>query len=143
MTNQNTEASDYNFKVIEAFRANDGRVGGPWVGTKMILIHHIGAKSRIERVTPLAYSPQGDGRFVIVASNGGSPTNPNWYHNLKTNPRINVEVGNQALTVVADELDGDARAELWPKLVAEAPSLGEFQTRTTRQFPVLLLTVQD
>jgi deazaflavin-dependent oxidoreductase (nitroreductase family) len=137
------EASDYNTKIIEEFRANQGRVGGPWAGTPMILIHHIGAKSGIERVTPLGCFPQPDGRFAVVASNGGSPTHPDWYHNVKANPRIKVEVGTQTFTVLAEELDDDARAELWPSLVANAPSLGEYQTRTTRQIPVFMLTRRD
>jgi deazaflavin-dependent oxidoreductase (nitroreductase family) len=137
------EASDYNTKIIEEFRANGGRVGGPWAGTPMILIHHIGAKSGIERVTPLGCFPQPDGRFAVVASNGGSPTHPDWYHNVKANPRIKVEVGTQTFTVLAEELDDDARAELWPSLVANAPSLGEYQTRTTRQIPVFMLTRRD
>ena len=79
-------ANDFNTKIIEEFRANEGRVGGPWAGTMLILIHHIGAKSGIERVSPLGCSTQGDGRFAIVASNGGSPTHPDWYYNLKANP---------------------------------------------------------
>jgi deazaflavin-dependent oxidoreductase (nitroreductase family) len=137
------EASDFNTKIIEEFRANEGRVGGPLAGATMILIHHIGAKSGIERVSPLACSPQGDGRFAIVATNGGSPTHPDWYYNLKTSPRINVEVGTQTFTVLAEELDDIARAELWPKLVAESPAVGEFQTRTARQIPVFMLTRQD
>ena len=99
-------ASDFNTKMIEEFRANEGRVGGPWAGTTLILIHHIGARSGTERVTPLGCSPQGDGRFAIVASNGGSPAHPGWYYNLKANPRINVEVGTQTFTVLAEELDG-------------------------------------
>ncbi len=70
------EGSDYNTKIIKEFRANQGRVGGPWAGTTLILIHHIGARSGVERVTPLGCSSQGDGRFVIVASSGGSPTHP-------------------------------------------------------------------
>jgi deazaflavin-dependent oxidoreductase (nitroreductase family) len=74
---------------------------------------------------------------------GASPTHPDWYHNLKANPRLNVEVGAQTFTVLAEELDDTARAELWPKLVAEAPTVGEHQTRTTRQIPVLMLTRQD
>src|ERR1700687_5496247 len=98
---------------------------------------------RIERVSPLGCSTQGNGRFAIVASNGGSPTHPDWYHNLKANPRIKVEAGTQMFTVLAEELDDTARAELWPKLVAEYPSIGEFQTRSTRQIPVLMLTRQD
>ncbi len=84
------EANDFNTKIIEEFRANEGRVGGPLAGATMILIHHIGAKSGIERVSPLACSPQGDGRFAIVASNRGSPTHPDWCYNLKANPRIKV-----------------------------------------------------
>jgi deazaflavin-dependent oxidoreductase (nitroreductase family) len=109
----------------------------------MILIHHIGARSGIERVTPLGCFPQADGRFAIAASSGGSPTHPHWYHNLKANPTIKAEVGTQTFTVLAEELDDTARAGLWPKLVAEAPSLGEFQATTTRQIPVFMLTRQD
>ena len=134
------EDSDYNAEIIKEFRANRGRVGGPWAGTTLILIHHIGARSGVERVTPLGCSSRGDGRFVIVASSGGSPTNPHWYYNLKANPRITVEVGAQTFTVLADELSGATRAELWPELVAEYPTLGEHQVRTTRQFPVFMLT---
>jgi deazaflavin-dependent oxidoreductase (nitroreductase family) len=137
------EASDFNTKIIEEFRANQGRIGGLFAGTPMILIHHIGAKSGVERVTPLACSPQGDGRFVIVASSGGSPAHPAWYHNLKAHPRIKVEVGTETFTVLAEELDDAARAALWPKLVAEAPAIGEHQAKTTRQIPVFMLTRQD
>jgi deazaflavin-dependent oxidoreductase (nitroreductase family) len=137
------EGSDYNTQIINEFRANGGRVGGPWAGTTLILIHHIGARSRAERVTPLGCFSQPGGRFVIVASSGGSPTHPNWYYNLKANPKITVEVGAQTFTVLADELAGAARAELWPKLVAEYPTVGEHQAKTTRQFPVFLLTRQD
>ena len=143
-------ASDYNSEIIKEFRANQGRVGGMWTGTTLILIHHIGARSGIERVTPVACSPQGEGRFAIWAANGGSPTHPTWYYNLKAHPRITVEVGTQTFTVLAEELDSTARAELWPKLVAEwpkpvagSPDLGAAQAGTTRQFPVLLLTRQD
>jgi deazaflavin-dependent oxidoreductase (nitroreductase family) len=136
-------ASDYNTKIIEQFRANEGRVGGPLAGTPMILIHHIGARSGIERVTPLACNPQPDGRLAIVASNAGALAHPDWYYNLKANPKITVEVGTQTFTVVAEELDDCARAELWPKLVAESPDIGVHQAKTTRQIPVFLLTRRD
>jgi len=136
-------ASDYNTKIIEEFRASGGRVGGPWAGTTLILIHHIGARSGIERVSPLACSPQGDGRFAIVAANRGSPAHPGWYHNLRAHPEIKAEVGAETITVVAEELDDGARAALWPELVAEAPSVGEFQAGTTRQIPVFMLTRRD
>jgi deazaflavin-dependent oxidoreductase (nitroreductase family) len=136
-------ASDYNAKIIEEFRANNGRVGGEWAGSPLILIHHIGARSGTERVQPLGCFILGDGCFAIVASNGGSPAHPDWYYNVKANPRITAEVGGETFTVIAEELDAAARAELWPTLVAEAPSLGEYQTKTARQIPVFMLTRQN
>ena len=142
-------ASDYNTEIIEEFRANQGRVGGMWTGTTLILIHHIGARSGIERVTPVACSPRGGDRFAVWAANGGSPAHPNWYYNLKAHPETTAEVGPETFTVLVQELDDTARAELWPKLVAEwpkpvagSPDLGAAQARTTRQFPVFLLTRQ-
>jgi deazaflavin-dependent oxidoreductase (nitroreductase family) len=135
--------SDYNATIIEEFRANRGRVGGPWADTPMILIHHIGARSGIERVTPLACWAQPGGRYVIVASSGGSPADPDWCRNLRAHPAITVEVGARAFTVRAEELDDTARARLWPRLVADAPDLGRHQARTTRQIPVFMLTRLD
>lgn len=142
--------SDYNSQIIEEFRANQGNVGGMWTGTTLILMHHIGAKSGTERITPVACSPQGEGRFAIWAANGGSPTHPNWYHNLKAHPRITVEIGEQTFTVLAEELGPTARAELWPALIAQwpkpvagSPDLAAAQAKTTRQFPVFMLTRQD
>jgi len=144
------ETSDYNTQIITEFRANGGRVGGMWEGTTLILLHHIGARSGIERVTPVACSQRGQDRFAIWAANGGSPTHPNWYYNLKTHPQITIELGTETFPVLAQELDDSARAGLWPKLVAEwpkpaagSPDLGAAQARTTRQFPVFLLTRQD
>ena len=131
---------DFNTKIVEEYRANEGRVRGPLAGTPLILIHHIGAKSGTERVTPLACTSIGAGRYVIVASNGGSPTHPSWYYNLKANPRIEVELGTERFTVVADELRGAARADLWPKLLAMSSSLREFATKTRRRIPVFMLT---
>jgi deazaflavin-dependent oxidoreductase (nitroreductase family) len=92
---------------------------------------------------PVAYHPQPGGRFAIWAANGGSPTHPNWYYNLKAHPRITAEAGAQAFTVLAQELDDTARAGLWPKLVSAYPQLAEAQARTTRQFPLFMLTRQD
>ena len=84
-------------------------------GTTLILVHHVGANSGIERVTPVAASLREDGRCVIVASNGGSLTHPAWCHNLRANPRIEVELGTETFTVLAEELEGPARAEVWPE----------------------------
>jgi deazaflavin-dependent oxidoreductase (nitroreductase family) len=134
------DADVYNRKVVAEFRANEGRVGGPLNGTSMMLIHHIGARSGIERVTPLAYNAMPDGRFVIVASNGGARRHPGWYHNLKANPRIEVEVGAERFPVFAQVLQGAARAALWRRVVAASPAVGRFQSDTPRQIPIFVLT---
>ena len=136
------EAND-NLKVIEEFRANTGRVGGRWSGTTLVLIHHVGVRSGCEHVTPLGCFIQEDGGFIIVASNGGSVNHPAWFHNLKAQPKIEVELGSECFTVITEELNETARAELWPKLVADAPQLDAFQQRVTRQIPVLRLRRVD
>ena len=133
-------AEDFNHKIIEEFRTNGGRVGGPLAGTPMLLLHHIGARSRIERVTPLAYRPHGDGRYVIVASNGGSPTHPGWYHNLKANPVVEVEVGTETFTACAVELEAAVHHPLWSELVAASTSLRDYQAKTARRIPMLMLS---
>jgi deazaflavin-dependent oxidoreductase (nitroreductase family) len=131
---------DYNQRIIQQFRANGGRVGGPFAGTPLLLLHHVGANSGVMRVTPLAYMPDGDGRYVIVASNGGSATHPGWYHNLKANPVVEVEVGTKAFMVRADELTDAARRPLWSRLLAASPSLREYEAKTARHIPVFTLT---
>ncbi len=132
--------AEFDENVIAKFRANRGRVGGVLADTPIILVHHIGARTQSKRVTPLAYSSLPDGRLIIAAANGGSPTHPAWYHNLKAHPTIDVEVGADAFTVLAHELVGAARAELWPKLAAASPALREFQANTTRRIPLFALT---
>jgi deazaflavin-dependent oxidoreductase (nitroreductase family) len=126
--------------VIEEFRAHGGRVGGALAGTPILLLHHLGARSGIERVTPLAYTRHGDGRYLITASSGGSPAHPGWYHNLKAHPAVEIEVGAETFTVRAEELDGAARDALWPELLAASPSLREYQARAGRRIPLLRLT---
>jgi deazaflavin-dependent oxidoreductase (nitroreductase family) len=134
---------DFNTKVIEEFRANEGRVGGSLAGLKVILVHHTGARSGTERVTPLMYLPWNEGRYLVLATNGGSPKHPDWAYNLRADPRITVEVGTRAFPVLAEELDAAARAEAWPEVVAQSPVVGEIQTRLTRRIPLFLLTPQD
>ena len=132
--------SEFNENVIAEFRANQGRVGGVLADTPIILIHHIGANTLTERVTPLAYTRLADGRLLIVASNGGSPTHPAWYRNLKAHPTIEVEVGTETFAVLAEEADGAARADLWQELVAASPTVGEYQAATARRIPLFTLT---
>jgi deazaflavin-dependent oxidoreductase (nitroreductase family) len=131
--------SNENDEVVAEFRRNGGHVGGWLAQTPVVLIHHIGARSGIEYVTPLAYQSMLGG-LVIVGSNGASPVDPGWCHNLRAHPRIDVELGTGTFPMRARELDDAARAEIWPALVAGAPSLGEYQAQATRQFPVFLLT---
>jgi deazaflavin-dependent oxidoreductase (nitroreductase family) len=133
-------STEFSENVIAEFRANRGRVGGDLAGTSIILIHHLGAKSRTERVTPLAYSAQPDGSLVIAASNGGSPTHPAWYHNLKAHPTIDVELGTETFTALAQEVTGAAHTALWSTLVTKSPALSEFQAKTPRRIPLFSLT---
>ena len=132
-------ANGFNNQVIEEFRANDGRVTGSLSGTPILLLHHVGARSGIERVTPLAYTPYRAGGYLIIASNGGSPTHPSWYHNLKAHPTTHVEMGRETFTARGGAA-GHARAELWPKLLARSPSLREFGATTKRRVPLFVLT---
>ncbi len=109
----------------------------------MLLVHHVGARSGRQRVTPLAYNRLGDGRIVIAASNGGSPIHPAWHHNLRRHPRVVVEIGAERFTARAEELEGADRATVWPELVAAAPAVGVFQAQTTRQIPVFVVARKD
>ncbi|MGX6603030.1 nitroreductase family deazaflavin-dependent oxidoreductase [Micromonosporaceae bacterium Da 78-11] len=130
--------SDWNTKIIEEFRANEGRVGGPFEGGTLLLLHHTGARTGTERVSPLAYFPDDD-RMVIVASKGGAPSNPDWYHNLKANPTATVEVGTETVPVTAVELTGDEYDETWARVTAKMPGFAEYQTRTARRIPLFAL----
>ena len=132
--------SDFTQSVIAEFRANKGRVGGELASPPIVLIHHLGVRTRAERVTPVAYSSLPDGRLVIAASNSGSPTHPAWYHNVTAHPTIEVELSTETFTALAKEVTGAARAALWAELIAASPTLGEFQARTTRQIPLITLT---
>lgn len=131
--------SDWNDGVIAEFRANEGRVGGYFKGAPMILLHHIGARSGTVRVNPVVYFPQDDGSMLVVASKGGAPTNPDWYHNLRAHPRFEVEVGTRTFTVEASELSPAERAAKWPEIVAARPGFGDYETKTSRTIPVLRL----
>jgi deazaflavin-dependent oxidoreductase (nitroreductase family) len=128
----------WNDHIIEEFRANEGRVGGYFAGAPMVLIHHVGARSGAERVSPLVYLPDGDD-MVIAATKGGAPTNPHWYHNLRAHPRITVEVGTDTFPVEAIEATGAERDELWRRLVEMRPGFGDYVAKTSRTFPMFRL----
>jgi deazaflavin-dependent oxidoreductase (nitroreductase family) len=134
------EWNSWNTKVIEEFRTNGGKVGGQFEGGTLLILHTIGAKSGQVRESPVAYFAQDDGSMVIVASKAGLPTNPAWFHNLKANPRFEVEVGTATVPVVAEEITGAERVSKWTEIVAKAPGFGEYQKQTTRIIPLVRLT---
>jgi deazaflavin-dependent oxidoreductase (nitroreductase family) len=129
---------DWNRQVIEEFRANGGRVGGRFEGAPLLLVHHRGAKTGAERVNPVMYQAVGDG-FAIFASKGGAPTNPDWYHNLRANPRTTVEVGTETVPVVARVAESEERERIWEQQKRDYPMFAEYERNTTRQIPVLVL----
>jgi len=131
--------SDYNATIIEEFRANAGRVGGSFEGTPLLLLHHTGARSGEKRVNPLAYQ-RDDGRYVVFASRGGAPRNPAWYHNLKANPNATIEVGTDTIEVLASEAGGEERERLYRTQAERIPQFAEYERRTERTIPVIVLT---
>lgn len=130
---------DFNQQIIDEFHANQGRVGGMFEGRPMLLLHTVGAKSGKSRVNPLAYLAE-DGRYFIFASKAGAPTNPDWYHNLKANPDVQIEVGADTIDVTATEVTGADRERLFAAQVQASPQFGEYQKNTDRMIPVVALT---
>lgn len=129
---------NWNDGIIEEFRANQGRVGGQFAGVPILLLHHSGAKTGTVRVNPLAYQADSD-RFVVFASKGGAPTNPDWYHNLRANPEATVEVGTETIPVRARVAEGEERERLWNRQKEAMPGFAAYETRTPRQIPVIIL----
>jgi deazaflavin-dependent oxidoreductase (nitroreductase family) len=127
-----------NRRVVDEFRANAGKVGGPFEGRQMIILHTKGAKSGQPRVTPLVYLPDGD-RYLIVASMGGAPNNPAWYHNLAANPDVTAEVGTETFRATATVLKGEERDRAFAAVVEKMPFFGDYQRKTTRTIPVIAL----
>jgi deazaflavin-dependent oxidoreductase (nitroreductase family) len=130
--------SDFNQQVIEEFRANGGKVGGYFEGANMILITTTGAKSGLQRTIPLVYFKDGE-RVLIIASKGGAPAHPDWYHNLKANPVATVEIGTDTYEAKAVELALDDRNDVYTRIAEAMPNFGEYQQNTTRIIPVLEL----
>ncbi len=132
--------NDFNRQVIDEFRANEGKVGGNFDGAPMILVHHTGAKSGTERVTPLVYQADGDD-WVIFASKGGAPSHPAWYHNLVANPDTTIEVGADTIDVTTTVAAGDERTRLWERQKELMPQFAEYETSAgDREIPVLVFS---
>jgi deazaflavin-dependent oxidoreductase (nitroreductase family) len=129
---------DWNSKIIAEFRANGGKVGGQFEGAPLLLLHTIGARTGAERVNPVMYLADGD-RLAVFASKAGAPTNPAWYHNLIANPKVTVEVGTQSREVIARVAGAEERHRLWEEQKRRYPGFAEYETRTDRQIPVIVL----
>jgi deazaflavin-dependent oxidoreductase (nitroreductase family) len=130
--------NDMNSKVTAEFRENGGQVGGMFAGAPLALVHHVGARSGVERIAPLVYFGEDD-RIFVFASKGGADENPAWYHNLIANPRTTVEVGTETVEVVARVLTGSERDEYYAKQSAVQPQFADYQAKTTRSIPVVEL----
>jgi deazaflavin-dependent oxidoreductase (nitroreductase family) len=129
---------EFNQQVIDEFRANEGKLGGGFAGAPVLLLHTTGANSGKERVNPLAY--QADGyRYVVFASKGAAPTNPDWFHNLRANPRVTVEVGDETFPATARVAEGEEHERLWSRQKELMPGFAEYETKTTRVIPVVVL----
>jgi deazaflavin-dependent oxidoreductase (nitroreductase family) len=132
-------SADFNAQVIEEFRANGGRVGGRFEGMPLLLLHHEGARTGQNRVNPVAYLADGR-RYVLIASKGGAPTHPAWYHNLKASPHTTIEVGPDTIDVLASEATGEERERLFHTQAERFPQFAEYETKTARTLPVIVLT---
>ena len=132
------DMNDFNTKIIAEFRANGGKVGPPFEGAPMVLLTSTGAKSGKDRVNPLVYSTDGD-RLVIIASKGGAPTNPDWYYNVKANPSVTLEVGEETFPATATVVEGDERDRLFAAQAELMPGFKDYEKATTRVIPVVVL----
>ena len=133
---------ELNRSVIEEFRANQGRVGGPLEGWPVLLLTMTGAKTGRTLVRPVCYSRDGD-RLVVIASRGGAPRNPPWYYNLVANPTVTVEVGTEKFRARAEQVFGSERTRLFEAAAKLMPLFTGYQTKTEREIPVLTLTRVD
>ena len=131
--------NDWNKTIIAEFRANGGKVGGQFAGGTLLLLHTRGAKSQQPRINPVAYTRDGD-RFVVMASKGGAPTNPDWYYNLVAQPLVTVEVGTEQFQARATIAAEPERTRLFNQMAAIMPNFAEYQHKTTRLIPVVVLT---
>ncbi|MDL4820735.1 nitroreductase/quinone reductase family protein [Actinomadura opuntiae] len=130
---------DFNKQVIGEFRANGGRVGGPFEGGRLLLLTTTGARSGAPRTTPLGYLPDGLGRVLVIASAGGAPKHPAWFRNLVANPRVTVESDAFRYEADAVVLDGDERDRAFARAVESDPGWAEYEARSGRTLPVVAL----
>lgn len=130
--------NSFNDRVIAEFRANGGKVGPPFEGAPMLLLTTTGAKSGQSRTSPLVYTTDGD-RIVIIASKAGADTNPDWFRNLVANPEVTVEQGTERFQARAATVEEPERTRLYNQQAALMPGFAEYEKKTTRRIPVVVL----
>jgi deazaflavin-dependent oxidoreductase (nitroreductase family) len=130
---------DWNSKIISEFRENAGKVGGPFEGGTLLLLHTVGARTGQERVNPVMYRDNGDGSYAVFASKAGAPSHPDWYHNLVANPRVSAEIGTRTEQFTARVAEADERERIWAPHKQQNPGFAEYEQKTTRQIPVVIL----
>jgi deazaflavin-dependent oxidoreductase (nitroreductase family) len=129
----------FNRDIIDQFRANGGTIlRGQFTGRALLLLTTMGARTGRQLTSPLAYTRDGD-KYVVIASKGGAPTNPDWYHNLVATPQVRVEVGAESFEARARVTEGEERERLFAAQAALMPGFADYQTKTTRQIPVVVL----
>lgn len=132
----------YNLQLIEEFRANKGKADGPFAARPLLLLTTTGAKSGQTRTSPLMYIPDGD-HLLVVASNVGASKHPDWYHNIRADTYVTVEVGSETYRATAVALAGIEREQTWARIVERYPFFAEHQTKTSRQIPIVALKREE
>ncbi|HMG63823.1 MAG TPA: nitroreductase family deazaflavin-dependent oxidoreductase [Streptosporangiaceae bacterium] len=133
-----TDMDDFNTNIIREFRENGGKVGGPFEGAAVLILHTTGAKSGAVRENPVMYKDLG-GSYAVFASKGGAPTNPAWYHNLLAHPEVQAEIGTQTVPLRARVAGPGEREEIWVPWKTANPGFAEYEASTSRQIPVVIL----
>ena len=134
-----TSMNDRNGKLIEEFRGNQGKVGGYFADSPLLLLTTTGARSGERRTNPLMYLQDGD-RWIVFASKGGAPANPDWFHNLSANAAVTIEVGAEVIEADAEVVVGEERDRLYARQSERYPQFGEYQRNTARTIPVIALS---
>lgn len=134
---------DWNSQIIEEFRGNAGKVGGTFEGRDLLLLTTTGAKSGLPRTNPVAYVRDGD-KLVVIASKAGAPTSPDWYHNLRANPEVTIEIGTETHKAIATPItSGPERDRLYAAMVEVMPGFAEYEQKTDRVIPVVTLSLES
>lgn len=129
---------DWNEKIIKEFRENNGQVGGQFAGAPLLLLHTVGARSGQPRLNPVMYQKLDHG-YAVFASKAGAPSHPDWYHNLRAHPQVKAEIGTDTFNLVARVAAGDERERIWSAQKEAFPGFAEYEAKTDREIPVVVL----